>query len=302
MPVQAPILITGGAGQLASSLEALARARGVAALRIGRPDFDFDTPRTIAAAFRSAQPSLVVNAAAYTAVDAAELDQPAAMRANHEGPALLAALCRDAGVALIHVSTDYVFDGRKGAPYVETDPTSPQCVYGATKLAGEQAVLGSGAQAIVMRTSWVYSATGKNFVRTMLNAARRLQDQGGGRLRVVADQRGCPTSADELAEAILNISATILADGWQARYGGVVHAAGTGATTWHGLAMAAFEAATRHGRPMPEVDAITTADYPTPAPRPADSRLDCARLEQVFGQRLPPWRDSVDPVVDRLLA
>ena len=302
MLVQAPILITGGAGQLASSLDALARARGVAALRIGRPDFDFDKPRTIAAAFRSVQPSLVVNAAAYTAVDAAETDQAAAARANHEGPAIMAALCRDAGVPLLHVSTDYVFDGRKGAPYVETDPTSPQGVYGATKLAGEQAVLGSGAQAIVMRTSWVYSATGKNFVRTMLNAARRMQDQGGGRLRVVADQTGCPTSADELAEAILNISATILTNGWQVRYGGVVHAAGTGSTTWHGLAMAAFEAATRHGRPMPGVDAITTADYPTPAPRPADSRLDCARLEQVFGQRLPPWRSSVDPVVDRLLA
>jgi dTDP-4-dehydrorhamnose reductase len=296
-----PILITGGAGQLASSLYALAQTRGVTAIRVGRPEFDFDRPETIAAAFHAARPGLVVNAAAYTAVDAAQKDPAAAARANQEGPAALAALCREAGVPLMQVSTDYVFDGRKGAPYVETDPTAPQCVYGATKLAGEQAVLGSGAQAIVMRTSWVYSATGKNFVRTMLNAAQRLQAQGTGRLRVVADQLGCPTSADDLAVAILNIAGMIGSGGWRAEYGGVVHAAGTGDTTWHGLAMAAFEAASRHGRPMPPVDAITTAEYPTPAPRPADSRLDCTRLEQVFGQRLPPWRESVDPVVDRLL-
>ncbi len=296
-----PILVTGGAGQLASSLDALARARGVAVIRVGRPEFDFDRPETIEAVFRATRPGFVVNAAAYTAVDAAESDADAAARANHTGPARLAALCAVAGVPLIHVSTDYVFDGRKQAPYVETDPTAPQSVYGATKLAGEQAVLASGAQAIVMRTAWVYSATGKNFIRTMLNAAQRIQAQGEGRLRVVADQHGCPTSADDLAEAILNIAVNILSQGWQPGYGGIVHAAGTGATTWHGLAMAAFEAASRHGRPMPLVDAIATADYPTPAPRPANSRLDCTRLEQIFGQKLPPWRDSVERVVDRLL-
>jgi dTDP-4-dehydrorhamnose reductase len=296
-----PILVTGGAGQLASSLDALARERGLQVVRVGRPDFDFDRPETIKAAFQAARPALVVNAAAYTAVDAAQTDQEAADRANHTGPAALAALCAAAGVPLIHVSTDYVFDGRKATPYTEADPTSPQSVYGATKLAGEQAVLGSGARAIVMRTAWVYSATGKNFIRTMLNAAQRVQPQGG-RLRVVADQHGCPTSADDLAVAILNISQSILSGGWQPEYGGVVHAAGSGETSWHGLAMAAFEAAARHGRPMPDVDAITTADYPTPAARPANSRLDCSRLQTVFGQKLPDWRGSVDRVVDRLLA
>ncbi len=275
--------------------------RGVAAVRVGRPEFDFDRPETIEAVFRAARPGLVVNAAAYTAVDAAEADVAAAERANHEGPAVLAALCATAGVPLIHVSTDYVFDGRKGVPYVETDATAPQGVYGATKLAGERAVLGSGARAIVMRTSWVYSATGKNFVRTMLNAAKRIQDAGEGRLRVVADQHGCPTSADDLAEVILNIAANILSHGWQPGFGGVVHAAGSGATTWHGLAMAVFEAASRHGRAIPTVDAIATAEYPTPAPRPANSRLDCTRLELVFGQKLPPWRHSVGQVVDTLL-
>ena len=295
----ASILITGGAGQLASSLAALAQTRGVAAIHVGRPDFDFDRPETIEVALRASRPRLVVNAAAYTAVDAAEADAAAAARANHAGPEALAALCAAAGVPLIHVSTDYVFDGRKARPYVETDPTSPQSVYGATKLAGEQAVLASGAPAIVMRTSWVYSATGKNFIRTMLNAAQRLQ--GNGKLRVVADQHGCPTSADDLAEAILNIAGAIFSTGWQPDYQGIVHAAGSGDTTWHGLAMAAFEAASRHGRPIPTVEAIATADYPTPAPRPVNSRLDCTRLEQVFGQKLPPWRASVDRVVDTLL-
>ena len=302
MAAGAPILVTGGAGQLASSLDALAHVRGVAVTRVGRPDFDFDRPDTIEAVFHSTRPGFVVNAAAYTAVDAAESDADAANRANHTGPAKLAALCAAAGVPLIHVSTDYVFDGRKTTPYVETDPTAPQSVYGATKLAGEQAVLASGARAIVLRTSWVYAATGKNFIRTMLNAAQRIQAAGEGRLRVVADQHGCPTSADDLAEAILNIAANILSQGWQPDFGGVVHAAGSGATTWHGLALAAFEAASRHGRPVPAVDAIATADYPTPAPRPANSRLDCTRLEQIFGQKLPPWRDSVDRVVDTLLA
>lgn len=298
-----PILITGGSGQLASSLAALARARGLPAIHVGRPAFDYDRPETIAARFHAARPGLVINAAAYTAVDAAETDAAAAARANHTGPAALAALCQAHGVPLIHVSTDYVFDGRKGAPYVETDPTAPQGVYGATKLAGERAVLASGAPAIVMRTSWVYSATGKNFVRTMLNAGYRLQAQGGetGRLRVVADQHGCPTAAEDLAVAILNIAGTILADGWRERYAGVVHAAGSGATSWHGLAMAAFAAASRHGRRMPQIDPIATADWPTPAPRPVDSRLDCTRLHQVFSQTLPPWRDSVERVVDALL-
>ncbi len=195
------ILLTGGTGQLAT---ALAEAGGGLVRRVGRPEFDFDHPETVEAAFRAAAPSLVVNAAAYTAVDAAETDTEAAYRANRDGPALLARLCAEAGVPLIHVSTDYVFDGLKGAPYVEDDPTSPTGVYGASKLAGEQAVLESGARAIVLRTSWVYAATGKNFVRTMLGAAQRMP-----RLRVVADQKGCPTNAADLAAAILTIAARL---------------------------------------------------------------------------------------------
>ena len=288
------ILVTGGSGQLARALVAAAPG-GVRV--IGRPGFDFDRPETIAPGFAQAAPDLVVNAAAYTAVDAAETDRDAAFRANRDGPAALAALCRAAGVPLIHVSTDYVFDGAKGAPYVESDPVSPQGVYGASKLAGETAVLESGARAIVVRTSWVYGHTGRNFVRTMLGAARKTRS-----LRVVADQKGCPTTAEDLAAAILAIAARLAGSGWQDGFGGVVHAAGTGWTTWHGLAVAAFEEAARYGAPVPEVVPIRTEDWPTPARRPADSRLDCARLAAVFGVALPPWRDGLRRTIDALAA
>jgi dTDP-4-dehydrorhamnose reductase len=287
-----PILVTGGAGQLAT---ALASAPGVH--RVGRPDFDFDRPETIESAFRAAAPRLVVNAAAYTAVDAADTDADAAYRANRDGPATLARLCAEADVPLIHVSTDYVFDGTKPDPYVETDPVAPQGVYGASKLAGEEAVLQACPKAIVLRTAWVYAATGKNFVRTML-AVGKTRD----RLTVVADQHGCPTTATDLADAILAIIARLHRTGWDPAYNGIFHAAGTGATTWHGLAVATFEEAARHGAKVPEVVPIATADWPTPAKRPANSRLDCTRLDVVFGVRLPHWRESLARTVDTIFA
>jgi dTDP-4-dehydrorhamnose reductase len=290
------ILVTGGSGQLASAIEAAARLRGLAIRRVGRPDFDFDRPATIAALFDAAQPRLVINAAAYTAVDAAENDADAAMRANRDGPAQMAELCDAAGIPLIHLSTDYVFDGHKGAPYVESDPTSPTSIYGASKLAGEQEVLARCRKAIILRTSWVYSAGGRNFVLGMLKAARTTD-----RLRVVADQRGCPTAAADLAQAILDLSAP-LADGWRGDYAGVSHACGSGWTTWYGLATAIFEAAACYIAPVPSVAAIRTADWPTPAQRPLDSRLDCSKLERVFGLRLPPWRESVARTVREILS
>jgi dTDP-4-dehydrorhamnose reductase len=288
------ILVTGGSGQVARALEAAAGSRRLQ--RVGRPAFDFDAPETLTAALDAAAPSLVVNAAAYTAVDKAESEAEAAWRANRDGPAALARWCASHGVPLIHISTDYVFDGLKGAPYVEDDPTSPTGVYGASKLAGEQAVLASGARAVILRTAWVYAASGKNFVLTMLNAARKTD-----RLRVVADQRGCPTAADDLATAILAI-ADQLAAGWRDELGGIYHAAGSGETTWHGLACAVFEAAARHGLRRPTVEPIATADWPTPARRPPDSRLDCGKLARVFGVRLPPWEASATRTVDTVLA
>lgn len=293
----AAILITGGAGQVASALASQAAAQGIAFRHVGRPEFDFDAPASIDAVFAATSPALVVNAAAYTGVDSAETDAEAAYRANRDGPARLAALCAAARVPLIHISTDYVFDGNKGAPYVESDPTAPSGVYGASKLAGEQAVQASGAPAIILRTAWVVSPTGRNFVRTMLNAARRT-DQ----LRVVGDQRGCPTVAGDLAAAILAIAGRIARDGWQDRFAGLFHAAGSGEASWHGLAEAVFDAAAPLGLRRPRVAAIATADWPTPVRRPPDSRLDCSRLEQVFGLRLPPWQQSVAACVATILA
>jgi dTDP-4-dehydrorhamnose reductase len=285
------ILVTGGNGQLAS---ALAEQGGARVHRVGRPDLDFDQLETVDAVFRAAAPDLVVNAAAYTAVDAAEAGAEAAYRANRDGPGRLAALCAEAGVPLIHISTDYVFDGMKGAPYLESDPVSPQGVYGASKLAGEQAVMETPAQTVILRTSWVYAPRGKNFVRTMLGAARKTN-----KLRVVADQKGCPTTAEDLAAAVLSV-AERLAQGWQPDYRGIFHAAGSGWTTWHGLAVAVFDEAARYGAPVPEVAAIATADWPTPARRPPDSRLDCTRLSDVFGVRLPDWRDALRRTIDAI--
>jgi dTDP-4-dehydrorhamnose reductase len=288
-----PILVTGGTGQVAS---ALAAAGGDSVRVVGRPSFDFDRPESIVAAFRAAAPRLVVNAAAYTAVDAAEDDAEAAYRANRDGPGALAQLCAAAGVPLIHISTDYVFDGAKGAPYVETDRTAPTGVYGASKLAGEQAVLAAWSRTVVLRTSWVYAPEGKNFVRTMLRVGRERD-----RLRVVADQRGCPTTAADLAGAILAI-AERLHQGWRDSYAGVFHAAGSGETTWHGLAVATFEEAARFGARVPVVEAITTAEYPTKANRPADSRLDCGKLATVFEVRLPDWRGSLARTIEAVFA
>ncbi len=290
-----PILVTGGSGQLARALEKA--AVGESLLRVGRPRFDFDHPETVTSLLDDVVPRLVINAAAYTAVDAAETDVEAATRANRDGPALLAHSCAAAGIPLIHVSTDYVFDGLKGAPYVESDATNPTGVYGASKLAGEQALLAAAPTAMILRTSWVYAETGRNFVRTMLNAAAKTRH-----LRVVADQIGCPTSASDLAAAIMVIVALIESRGWQSGYAGIFHAAGSGWTSWHGLASAAFEAAEAHGLARPTLEAIGTADWPTAACRPPDSRLDCGRLEQVFGVRLPDWRTSLTRTIDEICA
>jgi dTDP-4-dehydrorhamnose reductase len=187
-----------------------------------------------------------------------------------------------------------VFDGLKGAPYAESDPTSPTGVYGATKLAGEAAVRAAHPEAVILRTSWVYSGGGKNFVLTMLNAARRVPV-----LRVVADQRGCPTNAGDLAAAVLAVCDRLLS-GAGGSLAGIYHAAGEGETSWHGLATAIFDEAARHDWPRPEVQAIATEDWPTPARRPPDSRLDCSLLASTFGLRLPPWEPSLRATVARL--
>ena len=291
-----PILVTGGSGQVAQALGHLGPPREMDMVVLGRPQLDFDDAGTILKAFATRPWRYVVNAAAYTAVDAAEADEAAAARANADGPELLATLCAKARIPFIHISTDYVFDGSKGTPYREADPTNPTGAYGRTKRDGEERVLNAGGHSIILRTAWVYSDTGKNFVRTMLSAGARLP-----KLRVVADQKGSPTAAADLAAAILDIIALIDRDGWRPGFGGIFHATGSGETSWHGLAVATFEEARRRGGPSPEVEAIATADWPTPARRPADSRLDNGKLAGTFGIALPPWRESLARTVDSLL-
>jgi dTDP-4-dehydrorhamnose reductase len=290
------ILITGGTGQLGDALTKLCTARGLAFKAVSRPEFDFEKPETIAACFDAVKPDIVINAAAYTAVDKAESDLAAATAGNHTGPLALARLCEGAGIPFIHVSTDYVFDGNKGAPYVETDPTGPTGVYGATKRDGEEAILATGAKTIILRTAWVYAAHGKNFARTMLTAGRKMPV-----LRVVADQRGTPTAASDLAAAILAIVAKLDETGWVPNYRGIFHATGAGETTWHGFACAIFDAAAKTGYSPPEVQGIATADWPTPTRRPPDSRLDGAKLAAVFGVTMPDWRASLPGIVQGLL-
>ena len=287
------ILVIGRSGQLATSLKELGGDRVVT---VGRPEADFQTPETLAGVIDAHKPEFIVNAAAWTAVDLAETEQEAARQGNHTGPARLAEEAARRGIPFIHVSTDYVFDGKKGSPYLESDPISPVTAYGRTKAEGEAAVLAAQPRSIILRTAWVYSAHGRNFVRTMLNAGAK-----NPRLRVVGDQRGNPTSSDDLAAVILGIVDRIRETGWQESYAGIYHATGRGEATWHELACHALEQATLYGRTMPEVEAITTADWPTPAARPADSRLDNGRLERVFGQTMPDWRGSVARVVRRLM-
>lgn len=284
-----------GRGQLAQALLRSGARFSLAAL--GRPELDFDRPETIEPALARYAPFAIVNAAAYTGVDAAESDPARASRANRDGPATLTRFCAARAIPFVHVSTDYVFDGTKGAPYVETDAPAPLNVYGASKLAGEQAVLDADPRAVVLRTAWLISPRGRNFVRTIL--AERLRP---GPLRVVADQRGSPTAAGDLAAVILRILERIAGTEWQREYGGLFHAAGAGDASWFELAQAVAEAAGRRGIAFPPIVPIATRDHPSAARRPADSRLDCGRLARVFGLSFPDWRRSLGPIVDELLA
>jgi dTDP-4-dehydrorhamnose reductase len=285
------VLVTGRGGQLATGLADALPAQGFEALLAGQPEFEFDQPATIAAAFAAARPDAVVNCAAWTAVDAAEDNEGAAFVANALGPALVARHCAVLGIPLVQISTDYVFDGRKGAPYVETDAPNPLGAYGRTKLAGEWAALAETPRTIVMRTAWVFSPVGNNFLRTMLRVGAERPV-----LRVVADQQGSPTAAPDLADAIAAVLARLRETGWRDDYRGVFHAVAAGATTWHGFAEAIFAAAAPPGGPRPEVQAIATADYPTRAVRPADGRLDTARLARTFGVALPRWEQGLERV------
>ena len=294
MSAERPILVAGKTGQLARCLVEDARSRGTPLVALGRPDLDLARPEALARAVAAHAPRAIVNAAAYTAVDKAEAEPALAMAVNRDGAGALAAAAARLGVPFIHVSTDYVFDGRKDAPYVEEDVPSPLGTYGRSKLEGEAAVAGAYPAGVILRTSWVYSPFGQNFVTTMLRLAATREKIG-----VVDDQHGAPTAASDLADAILDLIDR-LAAARDRDTGGIYHLAAEGETTWYGFAGAIFAGWTRRGRRVPALEAITTAQYPTAARRPANSRLDCSKIARVFGLRLPPWRSSLERCLDEL--
>lgn len=287
------VLIIGRAGQLATAIVEQAASRpDHDVFLLGRPDFDLEKPDDIGWQIRRHNPDIVINTAAYTAVDKAEIEPDLAFQVNRDGAATVAHAAERIGVPFIHISTDYVFDGRKPAPYVETDDTGPLNVYGRSKLAGEHAVFAAHPNALVLRTSWVYSPFGNNFLKTMLRlgAERPL-------LKVVDDQHGNPTSAQDLAAAILH-AAPIL----KTEKGGLYHLTGTGSTSWHGFAAFIFEECGRRGGPVTRLEAISGAAYKAPARRPTNSRLDCSAFSKRFGHSLRPWTDAVSDTVTRCLS
>jgi dTDP-4-dehydrorhamnose reductase len=280
--------ITGKHGQVVSSLVAVGPRLGLEIVPVGRPEIDLLVPETISRALVDVRPDIIVNAAAYTAVDQAEKEPKQAMAVNARGAGIVAEAARKRDVPLIQLSTDYVFDGAKPRPYNEADPVAPINIYGATKLAGERAVIAATENHVILRTAWVYSPYGKNFVRMMLNLAQTRDE-----LRIVADQCGCPTYAHDIAVGMVSIARNLLERPKDKELRGIFHLAGTGATNWAEFASAIFEPNRAMGKKAPKITPITTADYPTPARRPANSRLDCSKLARVHGVRLPSWRESL---------
>lgn len=291
------IAVTGRTGQLVQSLLAQAEIAGVTVIPVGRPELDLAQPEGVRQALAATKPDCIVNAAAYTAVDKAEAEPDLAMRINGEGAGEVASTAAAFGVPLVQISTDYVFDGLAPRPWLESDPIGPLSSYGRSKLAGEEAVMASGADWTILRTAWVYSPYGANFVKTMLRLAESRDEIG-----VVSDQLGCPTSAPDLAEAIIAMAKALVARPGDAALRGIFHAAGTGEASWADLAEAVFAASAALGGPSARVRRIATIDYPTPARRPANSRLDGSLLAARHGLRLPPWQDSVQTCVATLLA
>lgn len=287
------LLVIGRTGQLARALGEAAPE----APRLGRDALDLSDPAATEAAVRAHAPDLVINAAAYTHVDGAEDEADLAYAVNRDGVAALARGAARAGAGLVHVSTDYVFDGTKLGEWVEADPTNPMNVYGASKLAGEAAALAENPRTLVLRTSWVYAPWGRNFVTSMLRLADR------ERLTVVDDQRGKPTSALNLARAILTIAPRLADAPAEAPLWGIRHYAGRGTTSWAGFAREVFALARgRLADRVPEVLPIASADYPTRARRPLNSALDCTAFERDFGVGTVDWRAALAEVIDRIAA
>ncbi len=287
------LVVGGTSGQVARELAALDGPEFGLDVR-GRPQLDLASPATPAAAIADVRPDVVINCGAYTAVDQAESEPDLARAINADGPAALGTACAAANIPIVHLSTDYVFDGAKTSPYLETDATGPRSVYGATKLGGEAAIANSGARHVILRVSWVHAPEGKNFVRTMLRLASSRE-----RLGVVADQIGRPTYAPHLAIALRDIAARLIMD--PAAPTGVFHLTGSGEPcSWRQFAEAIFAASHVRGGPSAMADPIPASAYPTPAKRPANSVLDCTRIAETYGLILPTWKQGVEECVEAI--
>ena len=289
------VAVVGTQGQVARSLAERGAARGIEVVNVGRPALDLLNIDSVEATLTGVAPSLVVNAAAYTAVDQAESDEETAEQINGRAAGRIAEVAQRLGVPVIHLSTDYVFDGTLDRPYRETDPVAPVSAYGRSKLVGEQLVAAAHPDHVILRTAWVYSPFGKNFVKTMLALGATRSE-----IAVVADQRGCPTSALDIADAVLEIGGRLVASASPSQRG-TFHLVGTGEATWAEFAQTALDHAVEFGRSPVRVRGITTQEYPTPARRPMNSRLDTGKLSRTFGVKLPDWRESMRACVGRLL-
>lgn len=290
------IAVTGNSGQVVTSLMEIGAQDGLDMIAVGRPHLDLRVPDTVKRALTRVEPDVIVSAAAYTAVDRAEADAATATAVNVTGARAVAQAARDIGVPLIHLSTDYVFGGSLGRPHLECDETRPGGVYAATKLAGERAVMAvHGANTAVVRTGWVYSPFGTNFMRTMLRLAADRRE-----IAVVGDQIGSPTSAFDLARGVIAVARN-LCESADPSLRGIFHMTARGGCSWANFAQAIFDVSHELRGPVARVTPLPSRDYPTPARRPADSRLDCTRLAAVHGVELPPWREALPGVLERLV-
>ncbi len=294
------ILVTGAGGQVGAELMRLSWPGGALVEGRSRSALDIGDRDAVQAALAEGY-HVVINAAAYTAVDRAEEEVAAAERINRDAVGYLAEACAETGAAMIHISTDYVFDGTKSAPYLESDPVRPLSVYGRSKAAGEELLRAALPRHVILRTAWVYGVEGGNFVKTMLRLAAERDE-----LRVVADQQGSPTAAADLAAAIAEVAEQVARlpaaeeGGGGASPWGTYHCTNAGATTWHGFAEEIVRLSGPSLGRTPRVTPITTADYPTPATRPANSRLACGKLETRFGVKMRPWQEALADVVGAL--
>lgn len=289
------ITVTGHSGQVVLSM--LERApQGVSVTALGRPEFDLEQLGAIAPAIAASRPDVVVNAAAFTAVDLAESQEETARLVNGAAAGEVAKAAAALGVPVIQISTDYVFDGSLGRPYREDDPVSPISAYGRSKLEGEHAVAAATADHVILRTAWVYSPFGKNFVKTMLRLAETRDELG-----VVADQAGSPTSALDIADAVFAVARNLVAHPRDEGLRGVFNMGARGEAVWADVAEAIFAERAQLGGAPVTVKRIATSDYPTPARRPANSRLDSSRLARIHQVRLPEWQGSLAACVRRLL-